>query len=85
MSNEFNFYISKTIELKGLEKLSSLHGNWSSVIHIAHFSQTNSSILTERIHYILKQLLKKHPRLRSRIRVLRSLSNNIFLFILSWK
>ncbi|CAF1173519.1 unnamed protein product [Adineta steineri] len=72
MANELNFYVLKTIELQGVEKLYCLHGNWSSIIHIAHFSQTNLSILKERIHYIIKQLLKKHPRLRSRIRVIRS-------------
>jgi len=78
MANELNFYILKTIELKGSEKLFCLHGNWSSIVHIAHFSQTNSSIFTEHIHYIIKQLLKKHSRLRSRIRILRSLSTTIF-------
>jgi len=78
MANELNFSILKTIELKNVEKLYSLHGNWSSIIHIAHFSQTNPFILTEHIHYIIKQLLKKHPKLRSRIRILRSLSTNIF-------
>jgi len=78
MANQLNFSILKTIEIKGLEKLCCLHGNWSSIIHVAHFSQTNSSILTERIHYIIKQLLKKHPRLRSRMRILRSLSTTIF-------
>ena len=77
MSTEFNFYVSKTIELKGIEKLFCLHGNWSSILHIAHFSQTNSLIFTEHIHYIIKQLLKKHPRLRSRIRILRSISKDI--------
>jgi hypothetical protein len=78
MSNEFNFYISKTIELKNFEKLYCLHGNWSSIVHIAHFTQTNSSLLTERLHYIIKQLLRKHSKLRSRIRIIRSLSTNIF-------
>ena len=65
------FSVLKTTELRGAEKLYSLHGNWSWIVHIAHLSQTDPIQLTDRLDSILQQLLKRHVRLRSRLRIVR--------------
>ena len=78
MCESLNLSIGQTIELHGLEKLFSLHGNWSTIVHVAHFSRTDAGRLTQPIHHIIKQLLKRHARLRSRLRILRAPSTRVF-------
>ena len=60
--------VSTTIELTGLEKLFCLHGNWVRICHAAHL-YGDQSIIVNNISKVIPHLLKRHPRMRSRIQI----------------
>lgn len=59
--------ILSTIELFGLDKLFSTQGGWITICHAAHLTG-DQSILIENIRFAIPNLLKRHPRMRSRLR-----------------
>ncbi|CAF4925904.1 unnamed protein product [Rotaria sp. Silwood1] len=54
--------------MNGVEKIFCAHGGWVTIAHVAHLTG-DSSILTQNISQVLQYLLKRHPRMRSRIRI----------------
>ena len=60
--------IASTVPLNGVEKYLCLHGGWVTIAHAAHLSG-NYSKLINKAPDALQCLLKRHPRMRTRIRV----------------
>ena len=60
--------VLSTIELTGIEKLFSTHGSWLHICHAAHLSG-NQSMVINNIPHVIPHLLKRHPRMRSRLQV----------------
>jgi hypothetical protein len=60
--------VLSTIELTGIEKIFSTHGSWLYICHAAHLSG-NQSIVVNNIPQVIPHLLKRHPRMRSRLQV----------------
>ena len=60
--------ILSTIELTGVEKVFSINGSWLTIGYAAHLTG-DSAIVSENIHCAIGHLLKRHPRMRTRIRV----------------
>lgn len=60
--------ILSTLELSGLEKFFCTHGSWIKICHAAHLSGDQKAIITNGSDAI-RQLLKRHPRMRSRLRI----------------
>jgi hypothetical protein len=60
--------ILSTLELTGVEKILCLHGSWIKICHAAHLTGDQSTIVTN-IRYVIPHLLKRHPRMRSRIHI----------------
>ncbi|CAF5146067.1 unnamed protein product, partial [Rotaria sp. Silwood1] len=56
------------MEMNGVEKIFCAHGGWVTIAHVAHLTG-DPSILTQNVPQVLQYLLKRHPRMRSRIRV----------------
>ena len=60
--------IASTLTLTGVEKYLCLHGGWQTIAHTAHLSG-NYSKLINNAPDALQCLLKRHPRMRSRLRI----------------
>lgn len=60
--------ILATIALTGVEKVFSIHGSWLTIGYAAHLTG-DSTIVSKNIHRAIGHLLKRHPRMRTRIRV----------------
>ncbi|CAF1075706.1 unnamed protein product [Rotaria sp. Silwood1] len=60
--------VAFTMEMNGVEKIFCAHGGWVTIAHVAHLTG-DPSILTQNVPQVLQYLLKRHPRMRSRIRV----------------
>ncbi|CAF1372531.1 unnamed protein product [Didymodactylos carnosus] len=63
-----SFRVQLSRELVGFEKLFCLYGNWVTIAHVAHLSG-DASLLLNNADHVIRQLLKRHPRLRSRVRI----------------
>ncbi|CAF0945721.1 unnamed protein product [Didymodactylos carnosus] len=70
------FRVQLTRELTGLEKLLCLHGNWFTIAHVACLTG-DQTILISNTDYVIRQLLKRHDRLRSRLQIQRDHTNLI--------
>lgn len=68
ITTKMSVTVLTTVELTGLEKLFCLHGNWVIICHAAHLSG-NPSIIVNNISKVIPILLKRHPRMRSRIQI----------------
>jgi hypothetical protein len=60
--------ILSTVELSAIEKIFYTHGSWVIICHAAHLSG-NQSIIVKNISQVIPHLLKRHPRMRSRLQV----------------
>jgi hypothetical protein len=60
--------ILSTLALVGVEKACCIHGNWVTICHGAHLTGDQSIIVTN-IRYVIPHLLKRHPRMRSRLHI----------------
>jgi hypothetical protein len=60
--------ILSTIELSGVEKIFCTNGSWLIIGSAAHLTG-DSTIISENIHRAIGHLLKRHPRMRTRLRV----------------
>ncbi|CAF2725121.1 unnamed protein product [Rotaria sp. Silwood2] len=60
--------IASVLELSGFEKYSCVHGNWSTICHAAHLTGDHR-IIVNNIPYIIPHLLKRHPRMRTRLHI----------------
>ena len=60
--------ILSTFELTGIEKVFCINGSWLTIGYAAHLTG-DSTIVSENIHRAIGHLLKRHPRMRTRIRV----------------
>ena len=60
--------ILSTIELSGAEKAFCLHGGWFIVGYAAHLTG-DFRIVSENMHRAIGHLLKRHPRMRTRLRI----------------
>ena len=58
--------ILSTVEITGIEKIFCTHGSWLIICHAAHLTG-DQSIIIKNINYVIPHLLKRHPRMRSRI------------------
>lgn len=60
--------ILSTLELSCVEKIFCTHGNWVKICHAAHLTGDQSIIITN-ISHVISQLLRRHPRMRSRLHI----------------
>ena len=60
--------ILSTIELDGLEKICSLHTGWIIIGYAAHL-KGDPTILLNNFNHVLPHLLKRYPRMRTRLRL----------------
>lgn len=60
--------ILSTIELDGLEKICSLHAGWIVIGYAAHL-KGDPTILLNNFNDVLPHLLKRYPRMRTRLRL----------------
>ncbi|CAF4264831.1 unnamed protein product, partial [Adineta steineri] len=60
--------VISTLPLLGVEKFFCLHGGWLTIAHAAHLSG-NYSMLISNASNALQCLLKRHSRMRTRLRV----------------
>ena len=62
------YQVASTLPLDGVEKYFCVHGGWMTIANVAHLTG-NRSILISNASEALQCLLKRHPRMRTRIRV----------------
>jgi hypothetical protein len=56
------------LELSGVEKCCCLYGNWVTICHAAHLTGDHT-IIVNNIQYVIPHLLKRHPRMRTRLHI----------------
>ena len=67
MSNEMSSKIRSSLILNCFDKYLCADGSWSTIAHVAHLSG-NASILIKNAFSAIQCLLKRHPRMRARLR-----------------
>lgn len=60
--------VLSTIELNGIEKMFSLNGGWLTIAHSAHLVG-NTTLVKKNMFHAVSHLLKRHPKMRSRLRL----------------
>jgi hypothetical protein len=60
--------ILSNMEMTGVEKVFCTHGGWLMICHAAHLTG-DQSIIVKNIHCVIPHLLKRHPRMRSRLHI----------------
>jgi hypothetical protein len=60
--------IVSDIELSGFEKSCCVYGDWVTICHAAHLTGDHT-IIVNNIQYVIPHLLKRHPRMRTRIHI----------------
>ncbi|CAF3832786.1 unnamed protein product [Rotaria sp. Silwood1] len=63
-----SYKISSRLVLNGIEKLFCGHGGWGTICHAAHLTGNRMKLINNALPTI-ECLLKRHPRMRSRLRV----------------
>ncbi|CAF1194537.1 unnamed protein product [Adineta steineri] len=63
-----SYQIVSTLPLNGIEKFMCVDGGWNTIAHAAHLTG-NPSVLINNMTNTVQCLLKRHPRMRTRIRV----------------
>ncbi|CAF2769079.1 unnamed protein product [Rotaria sp. Silwood2] len=60
--------VLSTLTIDGFEKFFCARGSWTTIAHVAHLSG-NHSTLIEKASHVIQCLLKRHSRMRTRLRV----------------
>jgi hypothetical protein len=66
--NKMADQVVSTLPLNGIEKYFCVDGGWQTVAHAAHLTGNRSTLITNASNAI-QCLLKRHPRMRTRVRV----------------
>lgn len=66
--NEMSSKIISSLTLNCFDKYFCAHGSWSTIAHVAHLTG-NHSILINNAFNAIQYLLKRHPHMRTRLRV----------------
>jgi hypothetical protein len=59
---------SVVLELSGMEKVCCIHGGWITICHAAHLTGDHT-IIVNNIQHVIPHLLKRHPRMRTRLHI----------------